>query len=244
MTLVLLAILLAIIACWPAYATYVPGERAGMQVVTIRELAPVFEKAVRENAPWPAQDMKITDLRAYPSRIRMPKGRLTFEIEASPSSKFLGRTSCLITISSGEGMQRRVRVCGWIEVYRQVLCATRPMRKGDIVSLDNVSLVRRPLSRLRGQAIGNIKEAYGLALKRSIRAGQILTVKMLTRPLVVKRGTRVTIKAESAHILVRTPGKIQQAGAIGDYVKVLNIMSHREVVAKVLDSKTVAVNLN
>lgn len=215
-----------------------------MQLITIRDLAPLFEKTVRENAPWPAQAIKISDLRAYPSKIRMPRGRLTFEIETSPSCKFLGRTSCLITISSQGGKQRRVRVCGWIEVYRQVLCATRPMRKGDIISPDNVSLVRRPLSRLRGQAIDNIKEAYGLAIKRSIRAGQILTVKMLTRPLVVKRGARVIIKAESAHILVRTPGKIQQAGAIGDYVKVLNIMTHREIVAKVLDSKTVAVNLN
>ena len=51
----------------------------------------------------------------------------------------------------------------------------------------------------------------------------------------------VTILADSGQIHVSVPGKARSAGALGDIIKVKNMLSRREIYAKIINQDEVQV---
>jgi flagella basal body P-ring formation protein FlgA len=219
-----------------------PALKPQTILMTSAELSPFFKDALFKHAPWPAKDIEITRIRVYPSKIRVPQGKLSVEIEAPPNGRYLGRVSLLLTLKVDGQAVRRVRVSAWVEVYRPVMCASQALAKGHIIEPQDLHLSRRPLSRLRDQVVSSPEGVVGLALKRSVQAGQLMTDRMLTPPVIVRCGDKVMILAQSKSLTVTTPGKVKQDGSSGDYVRVKNLMSEREILAKVVSPKTVVVN--
>ncbi|OGR08393.1 MAG: flagella basal body P-ring formation protein FlgA, partial [Deltaproteobacteria bacterium RIFOXYD12_FULL_50_9] len=83
--------------------------------------------------------------------------------------------------------------------------------------------------------------AIGKRLNTSLTAGAILYAALLTSPPLVARGDLVTIQIRTANLLVTVPGEVRNGGAAGDLVRVKNLMSRKEIFARVIDPGTVEV---
>jgi flagella basal body P-ring formation protein FlgA len=209
--------------------------------ITSDDIAPLFLERIEESAPWNVDEMEIKDLRIYPEKIRIPVGNTSFDIRMPSNGRYIGKISARITVMVDGVAVRRLRACCDIEVYRDVLCATRSIRRGDMISDSDLEFVRRPLSKLRGAVVSDPLLVSGMAAARSIRPGQVITENLLTKPKIIFRGSRVIIEAKTPFLNIRTPGIVMQDGAAGDIVAVRNIASKREITAMVIDSKTVRV---
>jgi flagella basal body P-ring formation protein FlgA len=233
---------------WHSTAAGAPATDGGgspsgaIRVVTTEDLDPVFREALLEYGPWPEEALEITEIQAYPEKLRIPQGELSIGVIPPSNGRYLGRVSFLLDLRVDGVPARKVRVRGRVEVYRTVASAARSLAKGHVLRPEDITLSRRPLSRLRGNVLDRLEDAVGMALKRSVRPGQIMTDRMLTPPVAVCRGDRITIIAQSPTLSISAPGEARQDGSVGDFVRVRNIMSQREIVAQILDSKTVAVS--
>ncbi len=223
------------------WSTLAIGSERNVRQITLKDLRPVFMKTLFRLSPWPSKELEVSTLQAYPSRVWVPEGKVSFHVEPPSNSSFLGRVSFLVEIKVNGRITRSVRVCGRVEIYKQVLSFALPLKRGHVIRKDDLVSTRRALSRLGGQVMSDAGKVVGKALKRSVRAGQAVTPGMLEPPIIVKKGDRVTIIAQDSSLLVTVPGEVKQDGARGGFVRVRNVMSHREVVARVLDSKTVKV---
>ncbi len=228
--------------CLEAHAGYPEKQAQNTRVITASELTPYLMEALKTYAPWSEDEMEITGIESYPAKIRVPKGELQVESEPPPNGRYLGRVSFLMTIKVDGRIIRRIRMCTRVEVYRPVLCVAQTLKRGHVLTGKDLILVKRPLSKLRGEAVSEMDKVLGQALKRSVHAGQVITSNLLTPPVLVKRGDRVTIVAESPTLVISVPGEARQNGSKGDLVRVKNLMSKREVVARVLNAKTVSVS--
>jgi flagella basal body P-ring formation protein FlgA len=65
---------------------------------------------------------------------------------------------------------------------------------------------------------------------------------MVEEPPVVQKGSKVMIKAESDRILITTIGRALEDGRNGDLVKVVNVNSGKEIVARVKGPELVVVS--
>jgi flagella basal body P-ring formation protein FlgA len=83
--------------------------------------------------------------------------------------------------------------------------------------------------------------AIGKQLQASLQAGSLLYDKILKAPPLVKRGDRVIIRAKSAHLQINVNGEIQNTGGQGDQVRVKNLMSRKELYARVITPTVVEV---
>ncbi len=210
--------------------------------LTIEDFEPIFLKALEKYAGWPMEQLDISDLRMFPTKVGIPaQAEIDFDVAPPSNSKGLGRMSFLITVMADKKPVRRVRVNGWVEIYRNVVCAAKPLRKGHVLTPDDLEVVKKPLSKLRSEPLYTLKAALGKGLKRSVRSGEVITPIILQEPVLVKRGSRVTIVAQSGSLFVRVPGIVKEKGAKGQFIKVQNAMSHREILAQVVDTKTVKV---
>lgn len=209
--------------------------------VTLGELKKVFLKTIKTYSPWSGDEIEIRNLRIYPSRIKVPNGKISFDARPPANGRYLGRVTIPVTILVNKNPVHRVQVSGEVEVYTDVLCAKRGLKKGDLIKAEDLVVTRRPLSRLHGEPITEIADAVGMELKRGLRSGQIIRKRDLKRPFLVRRGQLVTVIARSPHVLITLPGRAQDSGAKGEVIRVKNLSTKKVLLAEVKGPKTVEV---
>ena len=235
LSIMVFAMLLLFCALSPAFG------QAGRQLVTLADLEPIYRQTVLEQCPWDDDSLEISAVRAYPARIWVPSGPLDCEVIRISSRRFLGRVAMEIAVRVNNIPVRTVRVCGRVEAYRNIICAARDIRRGDIIRASSIAISRMPVSKIRNQVFDRPENLMGMAVKHSVSAGQIITGNMVTPPVLIKRGAKVIILAHAPCITVRVPGRAVEQGAAGDFIRVRNLQSRKEILARVRDSRTVTV---
>ena len=218
------------------------ADESNMQLMNTNALAAKYMKYLESRASWSADEMEVQNIRINPKRIWLPRGKVSFKIDQAAGGALLGKVSSMVTVLVDGKPLRRARACANIEVYKQVLCASCGLRRGQIITAADLTKATMPLSKLKTRYFQRPEELIGLAASHTLRPGQVITADKLTKPAVVKRGSRVMIVAESPAILVRVPGRVEEKGAVGDFVRVKNLGSRKVIIAQVTDSSTVRVH--
>lgn len=226
-----------------AFATIAsfPAQPA-QKMITTGDLEPFFRQEISRRLPWRDGEMEIKRFQVFPSEISVSDGKIDIEIEAPAGQRPLGMFTCIFTIKVDGKIERRVRGCGFVEVYRPVVCVTKALPRGHVLTEDDIRLAKQPVSRIYDDFFDNIAAVSGLVLTRSVQPEQVLTSKMAASPMAVHHGDLVTIVIDSPSFTITATGKAMQDGPVGRLVKVKNIMSKRDVIGVVKDSKTVSVH--
>ncbi len=239
---------LAVLAGWLASALALSvGADAlatGRQVLERPALEAIFSAVVNEASIWPADELRINGFSAIPERVAVEAGKLTYRLETPPVANRLGRQSIAVMLLVDGREQGRVRLSGDLSRIGEVVCLSDRANRGQILTAEDLSVIRRDIGMLDQARPATLAEAVGKQLRVSLSAGAILYEHLLTAPPLVKRGDQVTIVARNGQIQVAAPGEVRETGAKGDWVKVKNLMSRREIQARVVESGLVEVEFN
>jgi len=110
---------------------------------------------------------------------------------------------------------------------QEYVVTVRALNRGDIVRIADVEL--RPLEEtpLRGKAAIQLKDVVGREVLRPLASGQPIDERQLRRPLLVRRGQAVQVRAKAAGVVVTTTARATEDGAAGDII-VLQSLENRE----------------
>lgn len=220
----------------------IPAASRADETMTVigQDLESVFSAKIIEEHPLHGVRITIQDFRTYPARLTVPVGALEISLEVLPNHNMLGRVSGIFTFRVNGQYVRQMRATALVEAYLPVVCAAAPLVKGHVISQTDLSVMEFPVSKLSNSIVLDLNKVVGMSLKYSVRQGQPLSDAILAPPKLVKKGNVVTIVAQSSTISVSAPGEARQDGAKDELIKVKNLMSQREIVAKVINENTVA----
>jgi flagella basal body P-ring formation protein FlgA len=136
-----------------------------------------------------------------------------------------------------------LRFTGTITETVEAATLVRALRRGDTIKEADVVMQRRPKAEVGDDPLA-ADQAVGLALKRPLRAGQVLRGADAMRPEVVQRNETVTMVYEAPGILLTMRGKAQEAGAVGDAISVVNIQTNRTIQATIAGPGRVTIPSN
>ncbi len=176
-----------------------------------------------------------------PQEVILPPGKITYEIDYPRRSNFLGKVSISILFSSNKKFQKKVWVNGTVEILQNVICATRPLKRHQLIKKGDIHTELKNLGHLSRDVMVNLQEAVGKRTKKAIDINVPLRACFLEFPPLVKRGDLVTILAESGTFLIKTIGEVLERGEKGKLIKVVNITSKKGIYARIVDSNTVRV---
>jgi flagellar basal body P-ring formation protein FlgA len=131
----------------------------------------------------------------------------------------------------------------YVSLPGNVLVALRYVRRGAILAAADVGIEERDLARLMNGHFADSALAVGQRVKRPLRVGSVVSPANLAAPILVRRGTRVTIIAKGGGLEIRAAGKALRDGARGDLVQVRNLASKRLVEGTVDGQAMVLVRL-
>jgi flagella basal body P-ring formation protein FlgA len=114
----------------------------------------------------------------------------------------------------------------------------RNITLGSLITADMLTMGQADLRLARGSLIKNPASVLGARVKRSLSAGQVVTLQDLC---LVCKGDIVTISGLNKGLEVKTAGIAQMDGILGDQIRVSNKQSNRIVVAEVVAVKKVAI---
>jgi flagella basal body P-ring formation protein FlgA len=214
--------------------------RHGYQKIPESQFREIFQSYFCRNLNIKKSDVDISKMNVI-GNIPVPSGKISYRLFQRDQRKFEGYVSVIAVIKVDGVVRNQVKISGWVDIFKNVVCASHDIERGEKISGDDLYMVKRNLSHLSSKILTDKNDIIGLIAKHIIKADTTLKEWMVEKAPVVSRGDIVTIRAESGDLLVTVPGKVLMKGFSGDLVKVQNLMSKKEILAKVVDHSTVAV---
>lgn len=174
-------------------------------------------------------------------RLRLAACPSPLQTTLPEGSRLPGRATVLVRCDGPKPWTLYVQ--GKVEVFEAVLVAARSLSRGRLLRAEDVKREERPVSNLTSGYFSDPERLVGMKVKRPIRSGMPVGRHMVEARKVVRRGERVTIRAESGSISVRMAGKALTDGAKGDVIEVQNLSSERTVEAVVASPGQVRVRM-
>ncbi|TYC48604.1 flagellar basal body P-ring formation protein FlgA [Rhodobacterales bacterium] len=124
----------------------------------------------------------------------------------------------------------------------EVLALVQPLRRGDILREEDVVTVRLARRKVPAGTLDDPSEIIGKQARNSLRSNTPLSRKDFQRPVLVKRGEKVTVNFEMPGMKLTSRAQAMDDGAVGDLIDVMNLQSRRIVPATILSRGQVRVN--
>jgi flagella basal body P-ring formation protein FlgA len=124
------------------------------------------------------------------------------------------------------------------------IIAVRPLGRGDVIRAADIELrTMEAPAKTHGQryAFDSVDKLIGMEAKQSIQPGDVVMSDVVQSPILVKRGDRIAVVAQSGGIRVRTSAKALRDGARGDLVQVEAIGSKEKYDVRITGSREAAV---
>ena len=210
------------------------GAQEAMKHLGTDELQKVFVDLTTASTSLPKKDLEVNKFSATPDSMDLPAGDLNFRIISGGQAKALGQQILVAEVWVDGVAQGRVKLSGDLALYGDVVCTTSTLSRHSIIAAHNLKRVRRNLTMLGPDLVTNEAEAIGKELKMTLQPGAILYGNALKQPEIVKRGDLVSILAANNFMTITVPGRVQNAGAKGDLIKVKNLMSRKEIMVRII----------
>ena len=165
------------------------------------------------------------------------QGRFDISIQSSAPQDALLISAWWIDPATGRFIANAVTEAG--EVYRVNGMATlvvsipvpvRRLMPGEIVAATDLGTIDLPASRIGAFAISDPAELIGMQVRSLLTEGRAVMVQAVMQPLVIGRGSLVTIRYSDGALELSAPGRALGDAHRGQDVRIVNLVSNTAVV--------------
>jgi flagellar basal body P-ring formation protein FlgA len=107
------------------------------------------------------------------------------------------------------------------------------IQRGEVISDSDLSYQTVPLNRALPSVIASMNDLDGREARRYLRAGEPVRADDVRRPVLVAKGSTVTMTFDAPGITLSVTGRAMSDAGMGETVVVLNPVSYRQVSATV-----------
>jgi flagellar basal body P-ring formation protein FlgA len=211
------------------------------QTISEAKFRDIFQRYLLRNVNNPGCDVVISRLKIT-GNVPVPDGKISFQEYQKGKRRLEGHVSLIVVVKVNDVVRNKVKLSGWVDIFQPVVCASRDLKKGERVNKDDLYYVKRNISHLSSKILTDMGEIVGFMAKHNIKKDTSLKEWMFEKFPIVDKGDIVTILAESGDLKVTAMGRVLMKGYKGELVKVQNLMSKKEIYAKVVNGSIVAVD--
>ncbi len=167
-------------------------------------------------------------------------------VEALPAELPLGRKSIAVQLMDADHQAFEARLNARISIVRNLVIARRPIRKGEMMSEENIESVRRPVDNRRVR-FASFEQVVGKQSRVNVNQYDLIkstVVRDVATKLetMIKKNTLVNVIVRRGSLEVVLKGaRAIDAGNPGDQIALVNPHTREQIVARIIDSATAEV---
>ena len=135
----------------------------------------------------------------------------------------------------------QTEIAGRVVTTVSVPVLSRPMRKGEVIQASDIGWIDIEMAQGAEQFLFDADAVIGKTPRRAVRPNIPLRGFDLVAPILIKRGSQVTMIYESGNLQLTAKGRALADGAEGDIIRVVNLSSSRSVDALVESADVVRI---
>lgn len=213
---------------------------AGSQIYPAGKIREVAEKFLLSQLPWKKEQIDC-QINYEGGPLVLPQGLVTLSPQLPGRTDRAGRLPLVIQIKVGDHYQRRIRLSADVKIHQTVIKTTRQIKRGDILSSEDVEVENITTIKPQAKALMNLIEVVGYRAARNIPKGRAVTANFVVKPPLIEKGDPVMIIVRKGFMKITAPGIAREKGFKDGLVEVTNVQSKKNIFARVVDSNTVEV---
>lgn len=167
----------------------------------------------------------------------------TVGVENMIYSRATGRFSAIIQAPANDSTGQRLRITGRVHELVSVPVLTNRKARNDVIERADIEWLEMRKRRIRRETILDADMLIGKAARNTIRPGRPITRRAVRRPVLVAKGSLVTINLNSPFMSLSAQGRALRDGGRGDVVRVVNTRSNKIIAAIVVGPNIVSIGL-
>jgi len=195
---------------------------------------------LRSRAPRETSAIELPGLKSFEFGGVDPNG-VSVELSTRHSRPLVGRVPVTVEMKSAGRLLKRAVVTARVRASRRVTTVARPLRRGAVVTRDDVRAADRDISELRGYENPGTGDLVGRRTTRSLAEGAIWRSDFVESMPVVKRGEVVRLRYDVGLLRIDGVGVARQDGRPGETISVGSRESRRSLSGRVDDQGVVHV---
>jgi flagellar basal body P-ring formation protein FlgA len=168
-----------------------------------------------------------------PSDLTLPAGAVEIVAQLPPELPPTGTLAATATIKVDGRAYHAIPLSFRVSRFRNVLVAAHAVEAKGALGPADWRLEPRAASEIPTTALTEIPDQADLEAAQPIKAGDVLTSRLVRQRVVVKRGDIVTLVLEGPGFRIVTQGQAVTDGRRGESLRVLNPTSKRETLGTV-----------
>lgn len=197
---------------------------------------PIAQKAVEHLQEATLEPQALTQ------GVTLPTGRVVLIAGAHRGDPEIGTIYVPVSMNVDGKPVQTVEVGFKVRRKMEVVVVSRVVEVNEVLTEADVSLVRMELPSGFTKPITELKDAIGKRAKRRLMANLPIAAANLDIPPAVSANTRLTIEFILGPVRISAPGIAREAGAVGDTIRVYAPETKKELVAVIVDDRTVRVS--
>lgn len=135
--------------------------------------------------------------------------------------------------------QWELRAHARVSLVVPVVVARRNIARDEVFDRSTMKLEKRDLARVYREFVTDTRLLSGQRARRSVRAGQVISLSHAIVPLLVQRGDQVVIRVKAPGVYASMTGEALQDGSKGEGIRVRNLSSGKVITAWVVEKGVV-----
>ncbi len=128
---------------------------------------------------------------------------------------------------------KAIRVTGRLQKMLNIPVLNRRMLKNEVIKSEDIAWVKSPSKRVQNNIILYEDDLVGKTPKRGLRAGTLIRSSEVQRPILIEKGSLVTMVLKTQLMVLTSQGRAVEPGANGDLIRITNTQSNKVVQAVV-----------
>jgi flagellar basal body P-ring formation protein FlgA len=174
-------------------------------------------------------------------RLKLKKCPVELEIKTIQAHVKPGKNT--LNVECRSDTPWRIFMSAQVKLFTDLVVSRHPLNKGHLIQESDVQLTRVELTGRQSASLSSTKQVIGYIVNRRVKAGNIINANNLSKPLLIKKGDRVTILAKQKGFQISMEGIALMSGSKGDKIKIKNIKTKKIIQGIIFDAQTVKVAL-
>ena len=165
----------------------------------------------------------------------------SLEVEDIVYSARTRRFTAILAAPAGDPSAQRYRVAGRVHEVQEAPVLVRRKLAGEIISTEDVKWTKIRTDRLQRNTILDDSGLIGMSVRRGLRAGVPVRTTDVRRPVLVPKGSLVTLILASPNMRLTSQGRAMENGSDGQAIRVTNTFSNTIIEGVVTGANLVTV---
>ena len=210
------------------------------QIISREEIHAALRSELEKRGIAKGSEVEFTNRRTL---VHLPIGvPATLAVQNLSYERRTGRFTATVTAPANHPSATSLVVTGRVYKVIEVPVLNRRVPKGETITTDDIDWIRLPASQVRRNIIVDENRLIGKTPRRGLRAGQPIRNGDVRAPVVVAKGSLVTMILKTRNMILTSKGRAIENGALGDTVKIMNTQSKTVVEAVVAGANRVTVS--